>query len=294
MEKPMPEYAASDYITSRRVGEAQVTIISDGTLTWTPHFPVAAEVARAAMPEAGPSGELLLGLNVCLVQLDGATILIDPGCDDPDSTWQAHFATRFPPSERSPGFAAALAELGIAPEQVTYVPITHAHSDHYAGVVIERDGRLDVRFPNARHLIGRADWEGNPQLSNPESDLAQRMGAVAALGLLDAVDDRYKVVPGVTLLATPGESPGHIVVRVSSGGEHFYFLGDLIHHACEAANPDWVSHGDAAQARISRERVFSEMAANGGLCVAAHELFPGWRRVVRSGDGYSMLPAGQS
>jgi hypothetical protein len=36
----------------------------------------------------------------------------------------------------------------------------HAHSDHYAGVVIDRGGRFDVRFPYARHLIGRADWGG--------------------------------------------------------------------------------------------------------------------------------------
>jgi glyoxylase-like metal-dependent hydrolase (beta-lactamase superfamily II) len=95
----------------------------------------------------------------------------------------------------------------------------------------------------------------------------------------------------VTLLAAPGESPGHLVVRVSSGGEHFYYLGDLVHHACEAQHLGWVSHGDAATARASRERVFSEMAAKHGLCVTAHDLFPAWRRVERAGDGYRMLEA---
>jgi len=279
------------YITTRRFNEATVTIISNGTMVWTPHFPVAPEVARAAMPDAGPHGELTLGLNVALVQMGDAVVLIDPGCDDPGTAWDAHFAARFPPVVRSPGFAAALTELGIQPDQVSHVPITHAHSDHYAGVVIDRGGRFDVRFPNARHLIGRADWEGNPQHANADSDFVQRLGAVDRAGLLDTVDDGHQIAPGITILGTPGETPGHLVVRVSSGGEHFYYLGDLIHHACEANNIGWVSHGDAEQARVSRRRVFDEMAQAGGVSVTTHDLFSPWRRIERSGGGYLTIPA---
>jgi glyoxylase-like metal-dependent hydrolase (beta-lactamase superfamily II) len=283
----MAEATSSDYITTRRFGDATVTIISDGTLVWTPHFPAAPEVAREAMPDAGPNGEVALGLNVCLVQLGDAVVLIDPGCDDPGTAWDTEFARHFPPVVRSPGFAAALAQLGVAPEQVTSVPITHAHSDHYAGVVVDRDDSFEVRFPNARHLIGRADWEGNPQRADPNADLARRLGTVDRAELLDLVDDGHEIAPGITMLATPGESAGHTIVRVSSGGEHFYFLGDLIHHACEVSNIGWVSHGDGEQARLSRQRAFDEIAARGGVSVAAHELFPPWRRIVRSGDGFT-------
>ena len=90
------------YITTRRFNEATVTIISNGTMVWTPHFPVPPEVARAAMPDVGPNGELTLGLNVALVQLGDAVVLIDPGCDDPGTAWDAHFAATFPPVVPSP------------------------------------------------------------------------------------------------------------------------------------------------------------------------------------------------
>jgi len=97
--------------------------------------------------------------------------------------------------------------------------------------------------------------------------------------LLDTVDDGHQIAPGITILGTPGETPGHLVVRVSSGGEHFYYLGDLIHHACEANNIGWVSHGDAEQARVSRRRVFDEMAQAGGVSVTTHDLFSPGRRL---------------
>src|SRR5436305_307941 len=116
-----------------------------------------------------------------------------------------------------------------------------ARVDHFAGVAVERAGRHAVRFPNARHLIGRADWEGNPRRDNPAADISTRLGAVHERGLLDLVDGEQEIVPGVTMIHAPGESKGHSIVRVESGGERFYALGDLFHHASEIQNPDWAS-----------------------------------------------------
>jgi glyoxylase-like metal-dependent hydrolase (beta-lactamase superfamily II) len=274
------------FFDARRVGEATVTIISDGTLTWTPHFPVPKEIQRQAMPDAGPRGELTCGLNVALIQLGDAVVLIDPGCDDPASSWQQEFATRFPPVERSPGFAAGLARLGIAPRQVTHVPITHAHADHYAGLVVERDGRLEPHFPQARHLLGRADWEHFHARSAPDSDFAQRLGLIERLGLLDLVEGEREIVPGLTMLPAPGESPGHYVVRLRSAGESFYYLGDLFHHACEFVHLDWAPPGRDPAIRTVRERLLPRIADDDALVVTAHERFPGWGRVMASADGY--------
>jgi len=110
------------------------------------------------------------------------------------------------------------AALGIAPEGVTDVIFIHAHDDHFVGALYEADGALHPRFPHAWHLIGRADWDGNPRRENSDDDLAQRRGALAARGLLVPVDGEFAVAPGVTILPTPGESPGHQIVRVSSQG----------------------------------------------------------------------------
>jgi glyoxylase-like metal-dependent hydrolase (beta-lactamase superfamily II) len=190
------------------------------------------------------------------------------------------------PVTRTTGLAAAMAQLGIAPEGVTHVVITHPHGDHYAGVTIERVGEMAVRFPRARHVMGRADWEGNAHRGEPDSDL-ERLEMVDRLGLLELVDDRLEIAPGVTVLAAPGESPGHCIVRLESAGEVCYFLGDVVHHACEIEHPEWAPpHADLETLLPTRRRVFADAAGDNALVVTTHERFPPWGRIVAAGDGY--------
>ena len=149
-----------------------------------------------------------------------------------------------------------------------------------------------MRFPNARHFIGRADWEGNPGRTEPDSELERRLGAVERRGLLELVDGEREIAPGVALLPAPGETPGHLVVRVRSAGEELYVLGDLVHHACEVEHPGWAPpHADAATLAATRARLFPALARTGALAVAAQERFPPWQRIVAAGAGFRWEPA---
>jgi glyoxylase-like metal-dependent hydrolase (beta-lactamase superfamily II) len=271
----------SSFIASRRIGEATVTVISEGELRWPLRLSAPEAAWRQAMPEADEVGRVRLGLNVALVQMDDATILVDPGLDDPWSAWQQRAARTFGGIARTPGLAAALAELGVSPEAITHVAITHAHDDHFAGVVVDRGDEMAPRFPRARHFIGRLDWTEHPYHLDPSSELAHRLGTIERFGLLETVDGDREIAPGVTMLTAPGETPGHMVVRVESAGEVWYFLGDLCHHACEVEHPDWVSPGrDQTAMRASRERIFAAAARDEAIVVTAHELFPPWGRIV--------------
>jgi glyoxylase-like metal-dependent hydrolase (beta-lactamase superfamily II) len=278
----------SDYVASRRAGDATVTVISDASLHWAPRFPVPETEWRAAMPEADAAGRVAFGLNVVLIQTPDAVVLVDPALDDPGSAFDAEFSRSVGVEiVRSPGFAAALRELGVASGSVDHVVITHAHGDHYAGVTFERDGEPVVRFPNARHWLGRADWEGNLGRAQATSELNRRLGAVERLGLLELVDGEREIAPDVALLPSPGESPGHLAVRLRSAGESVYVVGDLIHHACEVEHADWAPAGrDLTALRASRDRLFAEIADSGALAVSAHEPFPAWGRIVSTTTGY--------
>ncbi|HET9016243.1 MAG TPA: MBL fold metallo-hydrolase [Thermomicrobiaceae bacterium] len=276
----------ADYVDQRRIGDATVTVISEGSLVWPPKFPVAESEWRAAMPEANEAGEVKLGLNLAHVRLGDASIMIDPGCDDPGSAWQQGFARRFKDVTRTPGLARALELIGERPDEITHVLITHGHGDHFAGTTVEHGDELVARFPNARHYIGRADWEGNPYRERPDSEIAMSLGTIDRLGLLETVDREREIVPGVTMVPAPGESPGHSVVRVRTGGGSFYYLGDLFHHACEVSHPDWVSPGrDQAAMRASRDWLFADAGTEATL-VFAHEGFPGWGHFVLANGGY--------
>jgi glyoxylase-like metal-dependent hydrolase (beta-lactamase superfamily II) len=279
--------APAAHVSTRQIGEARVTVISDGTLEWTPRIQAPADEVERAIPELAGRTMLTLGLNLAHVALGRASIVIDPGCDDPSSSWQEGFAAKWPGSRRSPGLQAGLTLIGVDPGGVTQVVITHAHADHFAGVTVERGGQDAVRFPNARHFIGRKDWEENPARRDPASDLMVRLGAVDRAGLLEVIDGEREVAPGVTMIPTPGETPGHSVVRVRSRGESFFYVGDLFHHPCEVEHVDWVPAGrDLAASRASRSRVFGEAASNRAIVVFSHDRFPAWGRIVPMGHAF--------
>jgi glyoxylase-like metal-dependent hydrolase (beta-lactamase superfamily II) len=283
-----PPLATTPFIDSRTIGDATITVISEGELLWAPRFPAPEPEWRAAIPEADADGRVWLGLNTVIIRLGDSLIVVDPGLDDPDSAWQRDRPRVWPNFvvTRTAGLTAALDHLGIDPSSVTHVVITHPHGDHYAGVTVDRGDDRIVRFPHARHFIGRADWEGNPDRVQPDSDLA-RLELIEKLGLLELVDSEREVAPGVTAFAAPGESPGHVIVHVASAGDDLYLLGDLVHHSSEVDHLTWSPpHVDREALIASRRRWFEQIARENALAVTGHERFPPWGRIVAADGGY--------
>lgn len=271
------------YVASRTVGQATVSAISDGSglSTIMQALLVPREEWRREV-EANDRDEIVLGYNVAHVRLGAASVLIDLGFDDPgpESQWRA------PRHRRSPGVVAGLAALGVTPEGITHVLITHVHGDHVAGGAVERDGKRVPRYPNATHFIGRADWERNPARDDATSLLARNLGPVAAAGKLELVDRERAIAPGIAMIAAPGESDGHCIVRVVSDGATFFFLGDLFHHPCEVPHRDWVSTGrDGAALIASRDALLATAPAADALLMTTHMPFPGFGRIRETPDG---------
>jgi glyoxylase-like metal-dependent hydrolase (beta-lactamase superfamily II) len=274
----------SQYVQSRPLGDATVTAINDGIISSTIELTVPEQVWRAEI-DADAEGRIRVDTHVLLVQTGGATILIDAGLDEPGSGSDQHFLQEFPGSARTPGAVAGLASLGIKPEDVTHILITHIHFDHVEGLAAERDGRLVRRYPNAHVVLGRADWEPPPEM-HLEPDPQARIGTVAEAGLLDLLDGEREIVPGVTMIPAPGETPGHSIIRISSNRETLYAVGDLFHYAAEVAHLDWmVQWADAEQMVASRRKLIDDAVSTDALVVFSHESFPPWGRIVRDDDG---------
>ncbi len=278
---------AATFVQTRQFGDAAVTAICDGTARWLPNLAVPEDEWRAAIPEADAAGRITIGFHVFHIRAPDASILVDAGFDDPDSAWGRKFAATWEGVTRSPGAEAGLAAIGVAPEAITHLVITHAHFDHYVGTTVERDGGFAPRFPNARVLLGRADRDRSRYGMPPDPELAPRMEALARTGLLDLVDGDRELTPEVTLLHAPGESPGHSMVRVESGGERCYLLGDLLHHPCEVIHRDWVlTNRDAAAMRASRDALIAEAAPHHATLAFSHAPFPPWGHIVPTGAGF--------
>jgi glyoxylase-like metal-dependent hydrolase (beta-lactamase superfamily II) len=282
--------AAGEFVSVRRIGDATIAAINEATDPWAPELMAPEEAWRAALPQADTLGRILIDTHVVYVRLGDASILIDAGLDDPESAWWQARQKQEPGTIRTPGVSAGLAALGVHPRDITHILITHWHYDHIVGLTVEQDGEHVPRYPNARVYIGRGDWEGNAERENPESDVSLRLGAIARHGLLELVDGDREIATGLWMLHTPGESPGHSVVRVESGGERFYALGDLFHVAAEVMHLDWtVPWADPEAMRASRDRVLREAVPAGALLLFTHETFPPWGRIVEENDGYRWI-----
>src|SRR5579859_4994099 len=146
-----PAEANVEYVSTRRIGDAQVTVIRDATDLWIPGWQAPEDAWRRAMPEADAAGEMSFDMSVVHVALGGASVLVDLGFGDAPERYMKRV-----PYRRSPGIVAGLAIVGVRPGDVTHVVITHAHGDHIMGATLGRDAAA-ARFPRARHLIQRAE-----------------------------------------------------------------------------------------------------------------------------------------
>jgi glyoxylase-like metal-dependent hydrolase (beta-lactamase superfamily II) len=292
------------YVSTRRVGDAELTLILEGVGPFPVSLNVPEEIWRPEVPDADAEGHTVLASGGALLRIGDAVIVIDPGLDDPGTdAWRATERV-FAGWSFTPGFAGGLAALGIANEDVTHVVITHAHFDHCLGVAVERDGVLVPRYSNARYLLGHADWDMHFTPEGEQRPLAptlfaevnqamrERLSVIMRAGLLDLTGGEQAVVPGVTLVPTPGESPGHQAVRIESAGAVCWALGDLVHYAAEFTHLDWVmpSRRDAVAMRASRERVLPRIVAEDALVTWSHARFPGWGRIVAVDGGYRWQP----
>jgi glyoxylase-like metal-dependent hydrolase (beta-lactamase superfamily II) len=167
--------------------------------------------------------------------------------------------------------------------EVTHVAITHGHADHCLRLLDERVGKRP-RFLNARHFIHRLDAEGTAAPEASFRELRDLLDPLEAAGLLEVIDGaETEVAPGVTMLHTGAESPGHCVVRIKRGAYVLFYLGDLFHLHEEVAHPSWTLKGrDQEETIASRRRILAEAEASKAALVMTHDpSTPPWGAVTK-------------
>ncbi len=246
------------------IGSIEVTALVDLVRTYpaTVVYPEIGDASRfAAYLDA--DGGLALGFSCYLLQDGGTTLLVDTG-------WGP---------ENDGRLLAELAEAGVKPGQVTHVLFTHLHGDH-TGWNIDRQSGLPI-FANARHLVPQADWDhyGDGKTDSFERDVRPLLAA----GKMDLISGERTISPGLTAIPTPGHTPGHTSVAVSSGDARGFILGDVVISCVDAEEPELetVFDSDRPLAVRTRKATIERLIAERALVGASHLPAPGLGRFVR-------------
>jgi glyoxylase-like metal-dependent hydrolase (beta-lactamase superfamily II) len=189
-------------------------------------------------------------------------------------------------------FLADLEKAGFARDSIDHVLCTHLHVDHVGWNTMLDGGKWVPTFPRARYLIGRREWEHWSKTNEPDTRelLDDSVRPVFDAGLADLVESDARVTDEIRLEPTPGHTPGHHSVRISSRGEEAVITGDLMHHPVQMAHPEWGSHFDSDfNEAIATRRAFLERYGDKPILVlGTHFATPSAGRIVRDGSAWRL------
>jgi glyoxylase-like metal-dependent hydrolase (beta-lactamase superfamily II) len=224
--------------------------------------------------------------------MKGIGVLVDAG----DYSLMAPVGSQFRPDGYvpPPNIVYQLSQIGITPKKVANLVITHAHWDHYAGTTSKDSaGRHVPTFPNANHYLGKADWDSEKvqkALEDKNSNDSRTFGVLNRAGLLHLVEKKVDISSNIQIIPFPGESPGHQIVRLSSGSKILYCIGDLFHHPTEVEHLTWMAKWDDPEVMLKSRKGFIQTALSEDATVLAGHMPAGKLEKTSSGARFVEIP----
>lgn len=298
---------------SWRIGDILVTRLLDGKGNSMPGggthslLPLAYPETIRSIPWMAPDwadehGHLRFSLHALLVQAPGFRLIVDTciGNDKPRSIPEM--------AMRNTPFLSDLEAAGWSRSTVDGVICTHLHVDHVGWNTMLEEDRWVPTFPNARYYIARKEyehWAAEIQ-SSRQSDVAlmtdnntcfaDSVMPIIAADLHELVEMDSPIASGIRLIPTPGHTPGHVSVVIESGGARAIITGDLMHHPCQIAHPEWssIADTDPRQSEAVRREFLSECAGTGTLVIGTHFGGPTAGCIIRDGENYWLDAHGEA
>lgn len=297
-----------------QIGDARITAIVEQKLTGINELIQKATPENLAeiewlSPQYIAEDGTLLGLVQCFViEIGGKRIMVDTCVGDQKDLPSSHEW-----HQKIFGLYDRFREAGFEADQIDYVLCTHLHLDHVGMNTLLIDGAFVPTFPNAQYLFARSEFEfWASEYEKPEINPAtlekpfEKMRAAfhktqkhvhdqsvqpifdAGLGVL--VDPPLEIVPGVRLIPTPGHTPGHCSVEVSSKGARAVITGDSFHHPCQIARHEWGTFADIdrASGTATRKAMLNDLCGSDALMIGTHFAEPSAGRIVEDGESFRL------
>jgi len=264
-----------------KIGKLECDIVSAGS--WKGDggaiMGVMPKVLWQKIVAADEKNRVVLALNILLIRAEGKNILIDTGIGNKisDKIRKIYDASEFELIEN-------LQKLGIERTDIDYVILTHLHFDHAGGIVTSLNGKTELTFPNAMHIIQKKEWQvakDPDELNRASYNFKDDLTLLEKSGSYKLVNGSYELVPGITVEFTGGHSEGMQVVRLESEGKLAYYAGDIIpldvqrHLSINSAYD--LNRKDLF---IAKKRILTELKDKKGILFYAHDAEKQWVRLT--------------
>ncbi len=232
--------------------------------------------------------KLILSIHAFLIRAGGLNIIVDT------CSGNGKKLPLFPEwNDLNTPFLENMAKLGFPAESIDRVLCTHLHFDHVGWNTKLVGDTWVPTFPNARYLFGETEWGFWSEEKDHFNTGCKEQAIMPVLdaGLADLVDSNHIINDEVSLIPTPGHTPGHVSVRIASQGEQAIITGDMFHHPCQMAKPGLLDIGDVEHDRAEQTRIkFMETYADDQtIILGTHFATPTSGKIVADGDGFRFV-----
>lgn len=279
-------------VQTRQLGDFRIHALDGGSqrLDGGAMFGVVPKPLWEKRIAADERNRIPLAMRCLLVETGDALVLIDDGAGNKeDDKFQGIYGldnAASDPARWPTRVEEALARLGFAADDVDIVLDTHLHFDHAGGNTRQGDGGgFELSFPRARYMTqrGELEWSRIRNERIQASYLAHNFEPVVAAGRMDLIDGDSEIVPGISVVRTPGHTPHHQSVLVTSAGETACFLADVVPTSAHLRLP-WIMGYDVEPLVTleSKRALLARAREEQWLLVFEHDPLVPWGRLDRA------------
>lgn len=261
--------------SSFQIGEANISVITVGHFLTPLKDVVELPETESQKLKDFFENPILLPSNVICIKLGTATIIVDPNdylasCPPGSKEFPTNYSV-------PPNLVAQLEQdHATRREKVTHVVITHTHYDHYAAVTFRDKGEFQPTFLAAKYFLGKLDWDDKRILEPQKTrEIEQSLDIIHNRKMLLLLTSLTEISPGVTVIPSPGETRGHIIVKVASKGQMAYCTGDLFHHAIEVQHPKLMPKWASIDSNLDSRKFLLQNASRENAIILPAHMSPG-------------------
>jgi len=181
-------------------------------------------------------------------------------------------------------------KAGYDYRDVDYLLMSHLHFDHSGGMIYEKDGKMELTFPNAEYVIQHGEWE-SAFSSNSKSYHTDIFDVVQRSGSINFIEGNGRLPGGISFELTGGHCEFHQVFLVEEQGETIFFGADILPEPEQLLRRFKAKYDfDGARSMELREEYGKRAAAGDWTCLYYHAKSQAISKVEENDGGFKIVP----